>query len=149
MFEGLGVSGRGAAAIALPVAGVLALVAATLPVLPDVRELAAASGGGAATSVRHRELADCLWPAARDHGFLEIQLAALDEPTSDDLAPWRGFLGSVGAERCGFRATDLEPLRRALAATRTDARRHFAAARDPTPARPGRIAPVAAREIAP
>lgn len=96
-------------------------------------------------SERHRIMADCLWPTARNHGFYELQHAALDTAAGAassvatdgevdapgngvaEHALWQSFLASTGTDTCGYTETDLAPLTRALAATRETAERHFAA----------------------
>ena len=81
-------------------------------------------------STRHRDMADCLWPVARNHGFYAVQhdaLATGADPGGHAL--WLAFLDSIGADACGYEALDLEPLTTALRDTREAAARHFTAAR--------------------
>lgn len=97
-------------------------------------------------SERHRNMADCLWPTARNHGFYDLQQAALDaaaprrfpsvianaktgalQDGAGDHALWRSFLASTGADDCGYAEADLVALIGALTATRDTATRHFAA----------------------
>ena len=98
----------------------------------DDAAAAGRAGPGARGGVptRYRVYADCLWPVARNHGFFELQVQALD---GDAVARalWLDFVAGTGANACTDGSADITAdtasLERALADTREAARRHFAA----------------------
>ena len=78
---------------------------------------------------RYRDYADCLWPTARNHGFFELQMQAIDGDAAA-RALWLDFVASTGANACAEGSADIvanpASLERALTETREIARRHFA-----------------------
>ena len=99
-----------------------------------IDDAAAAGRAGPGTRggvpMRYRIYADCLWPVARNHGFFELQVQALD---GDAVARalWLDFVAGTGANACSDGSADITvdtaSLERALTDTREAARRHFAA----------------------
>lgn len=75
---------------------------------------------------RHAAHADCLWLAARDHGFYMIQSRVLDGiGDSAERHLWETFVATTAAADCGTPPAPLTALEAALAAQRDAADRYF------------------------
>lgn len=86
-------------------------------------------------SVQVAAQADCLWMAARNNGFYDIQYQAVNGHASDsERRLWTGFIESTGRHDCGLVVPDMSELGDALESSLPDAERHFRGLRHaPTP----------------
>ncbi len=118
-FVAAGAVAGGAVAVLVLLAAIDAL---TVPRLPD-------------PSLVANRRADCLWYAARNHGFLPLQrevVRAFDRgrrsnaeaAVGTDRVAWDGFVQTIGAHECGaIGSVGLDAVLTALAATADDADR--------------------------